>query len=82
MLMTSNMITHSYFPLLVFEFKPKFIDKYSNNYIINQVIDQFCFKSRPNNTPTNLSFENSEFRHTNLTYHGANIFRLSVENTK
>jgi len=58
--MTSNMITHSRFLLLVLK------DKHFINNIINQVIDQFCFKSRLN-TYMNHSFESDEFRHINLT---------------
>jgi len=48
--MTSNMITYTYFFLLIFEFKPYFTDKYLINNIINQVIGQFYFESKPNNT--------------------------------
>jgi len=59
--MTLNMISHSYFLLFVFE------NKHFINNIINQVIDQFCFKSRLNNAHMNPSFESGEFGDINLT---------------
>jgi hypothetical protein len=65
MFMTSNMITYTHFLLLIFEFKPNFTDKYLINNFINQVINQFCFESRPNNTPLGPSFESIEFGQIN-----------------
>jgi len=38
--MTSNMITYTYFFLLIFEFKLNFKDKYLIYNIINQIISQ------------------------------------------
>lgn len=61
-----KMIRYACFILLVSEFKHNFTDKYFINYIISQVIDQFRFKSRQNNTLMNPNFENSKFEHTNL----------------
>ena len=61
-----NMITYAHFILLIFEFKPNFTFKYFINSIINQVFDQFRFKSRLYITPMNPSFESDEFGHTNL----------------
>jgi len=47
---------------LFFEFKLNFTDKYFINSIINQVIDNFYFKSRLNNTTTmNPNFDSGEF---------------------
>jgi len=34
--------------------------------MINQIIDRFSFKSRPDNTPTNLSSDISEFGFADL----------------
>jgi len=65
--MTSNMITYKHFLLLIFEFKHNFKNKYLINNIINQVIRQFCFESRSNNTPMSTSFERIEFGQINLT---------------
>jgi hypothetical protein len=50
--------------LVVFELKLNFTSKYFINNIINQIIDQFNFKSRLNNTAINSNFENNEFGHT------------------
>jgi len=60
------MITYKHFLLLIFEFKPNFTDKYLINDIINQVKEQFCFKSGLNNTPMDSSFECGDFGNTNL----------------
>ena len=45
----SNMITYAHFLLVVFKFKLNFTNKSLINNVINQVIEQFCFESRPNN---------------------------------
>jgi len=50
------MITHAHF-LLVFKFKSNFTDKSLINNVINQLIGQFYFESRPDNTPINPSLE-------------------------
>jgi len=43
--------------------------------VINQVIGQFCFKSRPNNTSVNPNnFDSGEFRRINLTLEDINTF--------
>jgi len=83
--MTSNMITYPHFLLLlfllflVFEFKSKFTYKYLINNIINQVVDQFCFESRPNNTSMSSSFENIKFGQINLTLNiHTNTFSLKL----
>jgi len=61
------MITYAHFFLLVFEFKPNFTDKSLINNVINQVLGQFCFESRPNNIHMNPSLKSSEFGQINLT---------------
>jgi len=47
--MNHAIICYTHF-LFVFEFKPNFTYKYFINNIINQIIYQFSFKSKPNNT--------------------------------
>jgi hypothetical protein len=49
-LMTSNILSYTHF-FPVFEFKFNFINKYFNNIIIKQLIDQLYFKSKQNITP-------------------------------
>jgi len=52
---------------LFLNFKPNFTYKYLINNIINQVIGQLCFESRPDNTSMSSSFGSNEFGQTNLT---------------
>ena len=54
------MITNIHFVIFVSYLKPNFTKKYFTNNIIKQVIDQFRFKLRLNNTPINHDFESSE----------------------
>jgi len=53
--------------ILFFEFKSNFTNKSLINHVINQVIGQFYFESRPNNTPMSPSLESGEFGQINLT---------------
>lgn len=58
------------FLFLVSEFNHNFTNKYFINNIISQVIDQFRFKSRQNNTLMNHNFESSKFKYTKLALNG------------
>ena len=49
--MKLNIITYAPFLLLVYKFKSNFINKCFTNNVIDQIINQFCFKSKFNYTP-------------------------------
>jgi len=77
------MIIYAPFLLFVFELKPNIIYKHLTNNIINKVIDVFCLKTKLNNTPMNLGFENNEFEHTDLTLKvSINIFLTEFDKNK
>lgn len=73
-----NTVTYTHFIILVSNFKLNFTDKCFMNNIINQVIRWFHFKLRPYDTHINISFENNEFRPTNLALNVCIIFLFNL----